>query len=165
MAFSIPQGLFDQYNEVCDYLLENDNFSRICTLIFPAKKVACADCIAFANGDSSNVYQHGGPATFSYNACVYCGGTGYKEEEVTDTIRLRIYWSRKDWVKINTIVIPQAEVQVIGKVSDLPQLLRANNIKLISEDKNLNSFFKLSCDPFLHGFGKTRYFVAFLQKV
>lgn len=165
MSFSIPQLIFDRWTEVGNYLLENNNFSRVATLYYPPIKVVCTSCPSHElGGTTNNVWSHGGPAPFSYNSCTYCGGAGYKEQEVTSTIRLRAYFNRKSWIKVGTIVSPDSEVQVIGKITDLPAIRQAATIELLSEDNNLNLTYILDGEPFPHGFGKNNFFIAFLKK-
>ena len=165
MSFSIPTELFDKWREISDYFLTNDNFSRICTLYYPPIREACNNCnVGLIGGNSTNVFQHGGPAPFNNNGCAYCGGNGYREKEVTDTIRLRIYHTKKNWVKTSDIVSPDAEVQVIGLTSDLPKFIRADSIQLVSEQNELEQYYNLAGEPFFYGFNTNRYFVAFLRR-
>ncbi len=178
MTISIPQAVFDKYNEVMDYFLTDNNFSRLCKVYYPPLREPCANCnINHLGGSSSNVYQHGGPAPFSNLGCGYCGGNGYRETEVTDTLRLRIYWSKKDWItnsatlgggrfslSDDSIVIGGSLAQCIGSIDDLPKILRAKEIQLLNEQKELDQRFVLASEPFLHGFGKTRYFVVYIKR-
>jgi len=164
MAINIPQVVFDKYFEFCNYLLESDNFSEVCTIYYPPIKETCSNCVNLA-GTTSNNYSHGGPAPFSFNNnCELCGGAGFREKEVTDTIRLRTYWSRKDWRKFGTIAIPEAACMVIGKVEDLPKLLQAKDIVLASDETTLQARYRLAGQPFFNGFGPNTYFIAYLQK-
>ncbi len=178
MSFSIPQEIFDTYTSVCDHLLENNQFSRICTVYYPPIKEPCANCVNnFGGGHSSNVYQHGGPAPANNSVCSYCGGNGFREKEVTDTLRLRIYWNKKDWITTastfgggkfslsdDSMVIGGSIAQIIGYASDLPKIIRMRDIKIISEQKKIDHRYVLMAEPFLHGFGKNRYFVAFIKR-
>lgn len=163
MTISIPQSLFDKWKEVGNYLLENDNFSRVATLYFPPIKEACTSENHFG-GDSANVFLHGGPAPFSFNECVNCGGTGFREKEVTSTVRLRTYWNKKNWIKTGNIAIPDAEVQIIGKMSDLPSIRAAIKIHLLSEEKAMDLFFVMAGEAYPHGFGKDSFFITFLKR-
>jgi hypothetical protein len=159
---ALPQSIFDKYNEFADYMLANDNFSRLCTLYYPPIKESCSNCITLGS-TSNNVYQDGNPAPFSFNGCNLCGGKGYREKDITSTIRLRISWRYKDWIKVGNINIPNAACQVIGYASDLKKLLTCKFIRLSSEENLLEQDFKLSGKPAFHGFGKTRYFIAYLE--
>ncbi len=162
MSINIPDDIFEKYNEVCDYLLSNNAFSRLCTIYFPPDRIVC-DNHPFNTGGS--IYQHGGPANDIADHCIYCGGQGYRDREVTDTIRLRIYWNSKNWIKSGGANIADASVQVIGSISDLPKLLSCESIELVSEQQEIRGSYKLLGKPFYHGFGKNNYFVAFLKAV
>jgi len=170
MTVSLPSGIFDIYHDVMNNVfLSHDGFSSICTVFYPPVREACVNCNTnHFGGQSSNVYQHGGPAPFNNIACVACGGNGYREREVTDTLRLRIYWSKKDWITnvnmVDNIVIPEADAQIIGKISDMPKILQAQNIKPVSQNKSIDQRYVLQGEPFLHGFGKSHYFVAYIKR-
>jgi hypothetical protein len=163
MTISIHSSVFEKYHEVMDLFLTDDNFSRICTLVYPSIKEPCTSCQELG-GVSHNAFQHGGPAPFSFNGCNYCGGNGFREKEVTGTIRLRIYWRKKDWIKQGNIVLPDAECMIIGYMDDLPNLMNAQSVSLVSENNNLPNSYSLACEPFPHGFGKNRYFIAYLNR-
>lgn len=164
---TIPNTLFEKYKEFCDFLLTDDNFSKTCTLIYPPIKTECNNCTINMVGSSSvNVYRHGGPAPFSFGKCPLCGGNGYAETESTGSIRLRIYWSRKDWIKVvGSIVLNDADVMVIGHLSDVKKFKQAIEIKLITDQQNAEYRTKLIGQPAPWGFGQNKYFVAYLKGV
>jgi hypothetical protein len=164
MTISIPQSVFDTYNDTMDYMLANDNFSRSCTIYYPPLKEACSCTLDQMGGGTNNHYQHGGPAPFNFsNNCGYCGGAGFREKEQTDSIRLRLYWNSRNWIKTKTLVLPDTKVQIIGFMSDLRKLLNAASIRVINEEKAFDQRLVLAGDPVPHGFGRTRYFLAFLK--
>lgn len=166
MTFTIPSGTFDLYYEVCNELINNNFIGNSCTINYPPRRVSCDNCVTnHFGGHSSNVYKPGGPAPFNFGNCPLCGGNGYHEEVDTDTVRLRIYWQRKDWIKIASVVLPDADVQIIGFLTDLPKVRRAAEIILFDKVSNEQWKFALSGEPFPHGFGKNRYFVAFMSRV
>lgn len=163
--FTIPSGFFDRYYEMCDLFINDNHIGKQCTLYFPPVKSECNNCVVnHFGGISTNVYRNGGPAPFQ-GSCPVCGGNGYREEEVSASIRLRIYHEKKDWIKVSNILIPDAEVMVIGYATDLPNVRRANEIRLISEQAGVDQRYQLAAEPFLHGFGHNRYFMAFLRRV
>lgn len=166
MTIDIPNSLFDKYNEACDTFLENPFFSKQVTLIYPSKKEECSNCNTSMIGDSStNTYRHGGPMPFGFGSCPLCGGNGLRETEITDTIRLRLYFNRKDWIKVvSGINIPDAAAMIIGYMTDLPKLRKCSEI-VVSIDNNQAEFrLNLIGVPIPHGFGQ-RYFLAFLNHV
>lgn len=153
----IPSGIFQIYYDVCDDILANDYLSNLYTIYYPPLKTVCTNCnTGHFGGVSKNVYKHGGPAPFT-GQCPLCGGNGYSETENTATLRLRVYWSRKDWIKIANVNVAQAQVMIIGHKADLPKIHRMNEIEL-------NGRYRLLTKPQSHGFGD-KYFIAFLHEV
>jgi len=164
MTISIPNSLWDKYHEACDFFINNDIIGRDCTIIYPPKRTSCANCtVRMIGGNSSNVYRNGGPAPFTFGNCPLCGGSGYKETETTDTIRLRIYWNRADWIKVGGINIQDADIMVIGFISDVPKISRAIEILLAKDQQESRYRASLISPPVPHGFGRNRYFIAYLK--
>lgn len=163
----IPSGIFQIYYDVCDEFLTNDYIGKSCTVYYPPLRQECSNCTTVSfGGISRNVYAHGGPAPFSDGNCPLCGGNGFKEVETTESIRLRIYWSKRDWtraLKISNINVPQADVMIIGFMTDVMKIKRMNFIQLVS-DLNISGNYRLIGEPFNWGFGKNRYFVSFLER-
>lgn len=164
MTLSIPNSFWDKYNEACDFFIDDDHIGRSCTIVYPPKRTSCTNCVKPVGTTSTSVYRHGGPMPFSFGSCPLCGGNGYQEEESTDTIRLRIYWNRADWIRIaGSIVVDDAEIMIIGYISDVYKLIRASNI-LLAKDNNENKYRTIIVGkPSPWGFGKNRYFVAYLK--
>ena len=160
---TLPDSIWATYREFADFFI--DEFGSSCTLIYPPKRETCNNCtINPFGGGSTNVYRHGGPAPFQ-GRCPICGGNGFRESENTDTITLRLYWRAKDWIKVaNNINVPDADVQVIGYLSDLYKLKMSTEIRLINNDHGRWNTV-LAGEPFPHGFKKDRYFVAFLKRI
>ena len=44
MTFSIPDGIFDIYREVCDELINNTNIASQCTLYYNPTRAECPNC-------------------------------------------------------------------------------------------------------------------------
>lgn len=161
----IPSGIFNTYYNVVDELIDNNFIGKSCTIYYPPVSVSCDNCTtAHFGGISKNVYRSGGPAPFNRGSCPLCGGNGTKESETTATLRLRIYWSKKDWVKQGNIQVPEADVMIMGYSTDLSKILNMNYIKLINEQTLLDGNYTLEGTPFYHGFGHNRYFVAYLKQ-
>lgn len=160
MTFEIDNSVFDIYREVADWMIDNDNIGRTCTIVYPPIKVPCTTCSLNPEGfNQHSTGEFGGPTTYT---CEYCSGTNIIEQSSTTTIRLRIYWEKKNWIKIGGINFQDADAMVIGYLSDLGKLQNANEI-IFTQDQNRWSF-RLSGKPFPHGFGKNRYFVAYLSQ-
>lgn len=163
----IPDDLFDAYYEAVDEFITNDFIGKPCKVFYPPERLACDNCkvVKLASG-SSNQYKTGGPIPFTHGVCPYCGGIGYKETYVSDDIRLRIYWSKRDWSKLAlNVQIPEAEVMTIGFLTDITKCIRCQYIQLVSDQTALAKYnFVLAGEPFPHGFGKDRYFVAYWKR-
>lgn len=162
----IPNELFLLYRDWADELIDNENIGVNCTLYFNHKKQECPNCIFDSfNGKSSNKYKTGGPVEFTLGICPWCHGEGYFSEEYTEVIRLRTYWNKKDWKKFGNIEIPDGGAMIIGYLTDLPKLEKANYVSLVNEQQGYSKFdFNLSGAPILHGFTKNRYFMGTLVK-
>jgi hypothetical protein len=103
---------------------------------------------------------------FDFGNCPLCGGDGYKETEVTDSIRLRIYWNRADWIRIaGSIVADDADIMVIGYMADVRKVNQAAHLILVSDNTDASHRAALAGKPVPWGFGRDRYFVAYLKGV
>lgn len=164
MTISIPNLVWDKYYEACDFFLNDNHVGRDCTIVYPPKRIPCNNCIIKPVGAASvNVYRTGGPAPFSFGTCPLCGGDGYSETEVTDTIRLRVYWNRSEWLRIGgNINVEDAEAMIIGFMVDLPKVQRATELILV-KDNNVNYRVVLMGKPTPWGFGKNRYFTVLVK--
>lgn len=167
MTFSIPSEIFALYKEACDELINNTNIGKQCTLYYHPTVTECPNCVfdSFSN-KSAGVYKAGGPLPFTIGLCPWCNGEGLKETEVTENINLRLYWTRKDWIKTGVPVnIPDADLMTIGFIADMPKCQQALYIRIISEQSNYGFWdFNLSSEPYPHGFGKQYYFIAFWKR-
>ena len=163
----IPDSIATIYKTYADEFLTSDLTSYTCTLYYPPKREACTNCATTGfGGGNMNAFRHGGPAPVGIGSnCQICGGTQYRETEVTDEIRLRVYFSRKDWVRVAPIQVPDAEIMTIGYLTDIQKIAKCSYIEVINrESGNLRMRFELAGEPFEHGFVKDRYFMAFWKK-
>jgi hypothetical protein len=167
MTFSIPEEIFEAYQEVCDEFINNDNIGKACTLRYQPNITECPNCnFDSFTGKSANTYKAGGPLSFSNSLCPWCNGEGTKEVEVTESIRLRLYWSRKDWLKLGlNLTLSDGDLMTIGFIADMPKCLQATSIRVITSQAHYGFWdFVLAADPFPHGFGKDKYFIAFWKR-
>ena len=165
---SIPDSVFDKYREFADDFI-SENFGVNCKLIYPSRRIACVNCVSgrsMVGSTSTSRYKHGGPMPFNFGNCPTCGGQGYKEEEQTTTIKLRIYYKGEEFVKVNNLNVADADAQVIGFIYDLPKFNRANEILCDSDQEDYHKWrFTRSGDALPHGFKHNRYFIALLKRV
>ncbi len=119
-------------------------FGKKCRLVYPARWVACANCLPDPVGKkSSNVWRTGGPVPFSAGSiCPQCQGKGQRAEEVSEEILLKIEWDpKKFWRPISNANVrsPASFCQTKGYVSDYPRLKRAEFL-----------FIQLPIEPYVH---------------
>ena len=165
--FDIPSSVFDEHEWIADEFIDGDTGST-CTLIFPAKRAECDNCIFDTyTKRSSNIYKSGGPIPFqNHQICPRCQGAGTLEESVTDSIRLRVYWEPSSWREIGIKVAdPQGMCMVIGYMSDLPKFERANAVLINDELKNIRNYLcarEGESQPW--GFRRNRYFRQMMKR-
>ena len=164
--FSIPSGVLDSHEWASDAFI--DTLGKNCTLIYPAKVTECTNCFYDARTRrSTGIYKSGGPNPFPNNSfCPVCGGAGRLTEEVTESIKLRVYWNSKDWHMVaNTIENPEGVAQTIGYMSGLPKLERASEIIL---DSHVESTREFRCvregEAVPWGFRHDRYFLQLFRR-
>ena len=161
MSFNIPQSVFDKYNEVVDYMI-NDAFGVICQLVSITKVETVV-----SNPETNNL-----PERNSINAHRKRGANGgydrgtvtVTEKEVLTEVKLRCYFGKKEFVglKDSNIVVPEADLETIGFMSDMPELMRAKEIIVHKEIKGYKEqrYVRVG-DPMPWGFKKNRYVVCY----
>ena len=164
--FSIPSGIIDAHEWGADSFI--DTLGKTCTLIYPAKVTECSNCYYDARtGRSTGIYKTGGPNPFPNNSfCPICGGEGRITAEVTESVKLRVYWNSKDWHMVaNTIENPEGVAQAVGYMSDLSKIERAKEIIL---DSHVSSTREFRCvregEAVPWGFRHDRYFLQFFRR-
>lgn len=126
---NISNKIFDSYFEAIDYFLEEPMIGRTVTVVYKTK-----------NNTNS--------VDFNSSLDEYA--------EVTETVKLRMYHSPKDWFKSGITQYVDGRVQILGYMSDVDKLNRSSELRLD------NLTYKLASQPVRHGFGN-RYFLAFLD--
>jgi hypothetical protein len=165
--FNIPSEVFDIHEWVSDEFIDGD-IGSTCTLVFPAKREACDNCLFDPHTNrSANIYRTGGPTEFNnHQICPRCQGNGFLEQPSTDTIRLRIYWEQSAWRDIGIKVAdPTGLCMVIGYMVDLPKLEKANVVLLNDDIKDIRNY---SCardgEAKPWGFRGDRYFAQMMKR-
>ena len=163
----IPNEVFQLYKDTCDGFI-NSNFGVNCKVVYPPKKIACSNCVLDTIGQkSSNRYRHGGPAPFNFGVCPLCGGGGYKEEEHFDSIKLRVYYTPKEWVNVGVAInVPAGSIQIIGFLTDFLKVNKSIEIEVNSDMAGYIKWrFCKQGGVYPWGFKQDRYFVCFLERV
>ena len=162
----IPDNLFTMYNNAADDFI-NFNFGRVCRLYYPSKPLVCPNCIIDTiTNQSTGLYNGTGPVAFTNGMiCPVCNGAGFKENEITEDIKFRIYESPNIWNKVAANIVSQNTIAVIyGFITDLPKIQQMNSLLLDYENIGYGSRrCVLDGNPKEHGFNK-RYFIAALKE-
>lgn len=144
-----------------------DNCAVVCQIIYPPKKNDCPNCIWSPSGKSTNKYQAGGPIPFSTGVCPYCNGAGVIYTEPTENINACVFWSAKDWLKIEdlNVKIQNGMVQTWSHKTTYPLIKRAKELII---DTSLSTLHKnrytRAGEPWWCGFGESRYCVTMWQE-
>lgn len=125
----IPSAFFDIYNSTASDFITN-NFGVPCELFYESNALECINCIFNPiTKSSSGIYKVGGPLPFVGTICGYCNSTGRSLVQQTESILMRVYFTKKDFVKTDMpINMNSSTIQTIGFITDLPKLLRAHYI-------------------------------------
>lgn len=166
--FDVPSAIIDDYQWVMDSFIDDTSLGTQCQLIYPPIPSECPNCIIDpASGRSSGKYKSGGPIPFPANTiCPWCGSEGSRLEPSTENIRLRTYPSQKDWQNIGMDFKDVAGVvQIIGYMSDLPKVMRAQRLIIYIDLQDLCQWIcEVASEGIPWGFG-SRYFIMFLKRV
>lgn len=119
-------------------------------------------------GRSVNYYRSGGPIPFNRGTpCPLCGGKGFKSIEATDSVELRIYYRRRDFIDVGFQAdVPNNVVQTVGYMSDYVKLTRAKELLVDIGTHNKGRYKRIS-EPYVQGFKQnpTQYIVIFWERV
>lgn len=137
------------------------------SLVEQAYEVFGVDCDLIYSGKTSKVIASGTnnvPELTSINARRYMGDLEYDiedqtvyQEEVSETVRIRIYWDAKDWATVYGLVrVPENQVMMLAHLEDAEKLSQAIRIKFTSQFGKVYIFTRVS-QPVPYGFGKDKY--------
>ena len=163
MVLKISPNVFKQLNE--GILL----FNRTATVVYPPQKEKCPNCYQNTMGGRSvNSYKPDGPVPFSRGVlCPVCGGEGFRSIEGKDSVELRIYYNKREFVNVGFDVdVPNNVIQTIGYMDDYVKLSRAAELLVDVGSHNQGRYKRLS-EPYTQGFKQnpTQYIVLFWERV
>ena len=166
--FSIPDSIISSHSYIADALIEGKT-GQNCQLVYPVtKNSVCPNCIySPRQRKSSNIYKTGGPVPFeNHTICPWCGGEGRSSRAVKEIVRLRVYWTAKDWSIFGPVENPDTSVMIIGYIHDLPKIEKADRILL---NKDLSAYRKWICErtgeAIPWGLEQDRYFAQMLNRL
>lgn len=166
--FSFPGDILDKHEWAADAFI--DTLGKVCQLVYPPKRTQCINCyLDPRTGRSTNRYRSGGPVPFPNNTiCPWCSGDGRKEKQATENVRMRVYWNPREWIDIGLEEYKKSGnmAQVIGYLTDLPKLDRANHVIL---NNPISELIRLRCEregeAVPYGFRQNRYFVQMMKRI
>lgn len=140
----IPSGLFAKYDEFTQHFL--DDFGCTCTLLYN-------ETIAVINTEQPTLKQKKSIEILPGNTGFSRGDVSYKTVQNTDTIRLRVYWTAKEFKKISSIDLPEGSIACYGLLSDLPKIERASKLIIYpsSTPDHREWLFEKNGEPKIHG--------------
>lgn len=160
----ISADLKELIHEACDGVI--DDWGKDCTLLFPPARQDCPNCwYDSVHQRSSNLYQPGGPVPFEPGmVCPYCEGVGWREEQVSQSVRLRIAWSPAEFFRKfpPMMILPEGAIQSKGYLTDLPRVLQSRRLLVeTSISPVIQAIYELWTEPAdSHDLVQGRYFVA-----
>tara|TARA_R100000315_G_C5234802_1_gene146236 strand:- start:1258 stop:2784 length:1527 start_codon:yes stop_codon:yes gene_type:complete len=166
--FTIPNEVISSHEHIVDSLISG-NTGQNCQLIYPiTKNSVCPNCIYSPRQKrSSNIYKTGGPVPFeNHTICPWCGGEGRTNRAIKEDVRLRVYWTPRDWSITGAVENPDTAVMIIGRMHDLPKIEKCDRILL---NKDLSAYRKWVCEregeavPW--GLAQDKYFAQMLRRV
>lgn len=164
---TVPASMFTLYENIADGFI-NDDFGVNCRIYYHTKKIVCPNCIVDTmTYKSTGRYKTGGPISFTNGMiCPVCNGDGYKDNEETADIKLKVYYDKKYWRAITANIVSDSTIaQIYGFMSDLPKIEQAKHIVLGTETSGYGQF-KVEIDGRPTPFGLTnKYFLANVKSI
>lgn len=152
MSISIPSGVFTTYREFADAMISD--FGINCTLYF--------ETISTTETSVSPTKQKRRMSLDPVAPEFGRGSQSYETTTTTSTVKLRVYWSRRDWVKVGNFDIPDLSIQTIGYMTDLESLKKADKMSINNGE---NFEFELIGEPFPHGIKQDRYVICYWRRI
>lgn len=151
----LPQAIFDKYKEFGDSMISELGVD--CLLYYPSiKTVTTTDIPTFANSKSMR----------PNNAPNIHNGQNIVETEQTEIIRLRTYWTKKDFDKIAQMDVPAGGCMTIGHLRDLTKIHKCIKLRInVANQGSVIGDFVRVTDPIPWGLRKEHYFVCTWNRV
>jgi hypothetical protein len=158
MPIRIPESVFEKYYDVIDSTI-TDIFGIDCTLVYIQEIEEIVD-------PDDNYPDNRGINPRRRTDGTRRGNKVIREVETTETIRLKVYWDRKDWRKVTSdIVLPETAIQTIFFDKDLERVMRANYLIVHNAIKDKKEYkFKMAGEPWPMGLRHYKYYGCFWER-
>jgi hypothetical protein len=147
----LPSGIIQLHNQIARDLTAS---AAEDTLLISLKKVSCSCSVDPIGQKPGNKWVSGGPMPMRA-ICQQCGGNGYRVDEVSVALKAWVYWTYRDWIKINGLDKFQGVdgvIQTRSNIETLPSILACDYITVSTNTQGYGvNRFKLSGQPVLHG--------------
>lgn len=159
MPIRIPESVFEKYYDVIDSTI-TDIFGVDCELVFIEQVEVVVD------PDDNYPDDRGINPGRRRNDGTRRGNKVIREVETRETIRLKVYWDRKDWRKVTSdIVLPDTAIQTIFFDKDLERVMRANYLCVHTAIKDKIEYrFSMAGEPWPMGLRHYRYYGCFWER-
>lgn len=143
----IPSGVFTKYAEVADSMLTTSLFGVPCKLIYLDKIEVIEDTVPDIKSRKTM-----NPSFNSPNSVFKHGNTNFRSVETSEDITLRVYWTKKDFIRFGNIEVPDGSIMTISAYSSLQNINRAIAL-VINTDKTDHQEWKFEkiAEPTIHG--------------
>lgn len=156
MAINVPESVFTKYYEVIDSTF--DIFGVECLLVYPETIAESTSNNNIPASPSMNIHRRNQEQYRRDNK-------NYKQIQKTETIKLKVYWDFKDFVRpAPSLVLPNNSIQTIFYMSDLQKINRATQLivhKGIQTTQEMR--FQKFGQPFPMGLRQNRYAACFWE--
>jgi len=156
MGINVPESVFTKYYEVIDSTF--DIFGVECLLVFTETVEESAANNNVPDVPSMNIHRR--------NQDQYRrDAKTYKQVEKTETIKLKVYWDSKNFIKPSpSLVLPNNSIQTIFFMSDLKKINRAKELIVHNGIKDTQEMrFKKLGQAFPMGLRQNRYCGCFWE--
>lgn len=158
MTINVPESVFQKYYDVIDSTFSI--FGVDCQLVY-------IETVEEISNSFDNIPQNNSINAHKKSQNQYRRDDKViKEVEKTESIRLKVYWDRKQWQQVaSNIVIPDNSIQTIFFATDLQKISIAKELIVHDKIKDLKEMrFKKFGEPFPMGLRQNRYFGCFWER-
>lgn len=149
----IPDCVFAKYKKYADAMIEE--LGIICQLVYPSEPKPVTVSVPHIKQRMSMDIR--GENDFAR------GDQSLITEEVKEDIKLRVYWSKKQYQKMADVNVPDGTIMCIGHLRDMNKLERASFLIIYDSQKNKDFRFEKAAESQVHGLDKN-YLMSFWKR-
>lgn len=163
-------SIFTLHESAIDDSIESD-MGEACSAIYPPKWEDCPSCSADSIGAKPSTININGraiPINATQN-CMFCGGQGKIQEEVTESFRGLVYWRIKDptkWARLSNtqVQISDNYIELVTYKTNIYKIMSSNFIEVALRHQPGKIYrYKLDSEPEPLGF-RGKYIICLLRR-